>query len=48
MVLFGRGIPELVEEAGLEVSFTLYNMTAKATTNKTRETIKRKMANPSI
>jgi len=48
IVLSGSGIPELVEDSGLGASLALYNMTATAATNNTRETIKRKMANPSI
>jgi hypothetical protein len=48
IVLSGSGIPELVEDSGLGASLALYSMTATAATNNTRETIKRKMANPSI
>jgi len=48
IVLAGSGIPELVRPGTAGISLALYSTTAVADTNKTRETIKRKIANPSI
>jgi hypothetical protein len=48
MVLSGRGIPEGVIGTEAGVSLMLYSIMPTAAVNKTRETINRKMANPSI